>query len=200
MRTAVETPRRGVSTNATKAPPAMRAASLRVANSLLLRRALPPVLALMIASACGGGAQPAPSPPGELSATGGAIPLPPMTITFNAGAGNEAQLLVETADTPEERQRGLMFRESLPEDSGMLFDFGQETRSAFWMKDTTLPLSIAFVSMGGAVVDIQDMAPFSEELHRSPQPYRYAVEANQGWFEAHGVVAGSAARILPPSS
>ncbi len=118
-----------------------------------------------------------------------------MTITFNPGAGNETQLLVEIAGGAEERQRGLMFRESLPESSGMLFDFGQETSGAFWMKDTLIPLSIAFISAGGRIIGIQDMAPLDETFHRSPQPYRYAVEANQGWFEAHGVETGDEVRL-----
>lgn len=97
-------------------------------------------------------------------------------------AGNEATLEVEIADTAEERATGLMGRESLAEDAGMLFVFENDTQAGFWMKDTLIPLSIAFVTAGGVVIDIQDMEPQTEELHRPPEPYRYAVEANQGWF------------------
>jgi hypothetical protein len=124
---------------------------------------------------------------------GGALPA--ITITFNPGAANEAVLAVEIADTPEERQRGLSFRESLAADAGMLFDYGQETGAAFWMKDTAIPLSIAFIAADGRIVDIQDMEPLSEEMHRSPEPYQWAVEANRGWFAAHGVSMGDEVRL-----
>jgi uncharacterized membrane protein (UPF0127 family) len=90
-------------------------------------------------------------------------------------------LTVEIADTPDERARGLMYREALDADSGMLFVWPADTGSGFWMKDTLIPLSIAFIDSGGVIVDIQDMEPLDETLHRSPEPYRWAVEANQGY-------------------
>lgn len=110
-------------------------------------------------------------------------------------AGNEAVLFVEVADSPEERQQGLMHRESLPEDAGMLFVYEEDTGTGFSMRNTTIPLSIAFVTAGGVIVDIQDMEPLSEEVHRSPQPYRYAVEANQGWFGDNGVEVGDVVQL-----
>jgi hypothetical protein len=118
-------------------------------------------------------------------------------VTFNPGSSRESALAVEVASTPEERRRGLMFRQSLPADSGMLFVFPEDSRSAFWMKDTLIPLSIAFLSADGRVIDIQDMMPLDEALHYSPEPYRYAVEANQGWFRTHGVTVGDRARLPP---
>jgi len=119
-----------------------------------------------------------------------------MVVRFQGSDGRPADLGVEVADTPEERQRGLMFRESLPPDQGMLFDFGGETQAGFWMKDTKVPLSIAFISAAGVVLDIQDMAPLTTNLHYPPQgTYAFAVEANQGWFASHGVAAGSRAEL-----
>ena len=120
------------------------------------------------------------------------------TMVFSGDGGQRVELKVEIADTPQAMQRGLMFRDSLPEDQGMLFDLGYESQAALWMKDTSIPLSVAFISADGVILNIQDMQPFSEELHRSPQPYSFAVEVNQGWFERHGVGEGTSVQ-LPPS-
>ena len=143
-----------------------------------LRLSLATLFALAAVVACGGG-------DGLL-----------VSIVFTAD-GNRGELRVEIADSPAERQQGLKFRESLPEDRGMLFDFGGETTAGFWMKDTSIPLSIAFVSAEGVVLGIQDMEPFSEELHRSDRPYAFAVEANQGWFERQGIEAGDTVDLPP---
>ena len=98
---------------------------------------------------------------------------------------------VEVADNPEERRQGLMFRETLPTDEGMLFVFEREQLLSFWMKDTTIPLSIAFISRDGEIVAIQDMEPLDERtFHQSPRPALYALEMNQGWFEGHEVEVG----------
>jgi len=97
---------------------------------------------------------------------------------------------VEVADSAEERTRGLMFREGLPEDEGMLFVFDGDTTSGFWMKDTLIPLSIAFLTSDGAIIDIQDLEPLDVTLHYAPSPHRWAVEANRGWFERNGVQVG----------
>jgi uncharacterized membrane protein (UPF0127 family) len=116
-------------------------------------------------------------------------PTPGPEVRFTR-AGNEAVLSVEIADSGEERQQGLMGRASLPEDGGMLFVYEEDTETGFFMRNTTIPLSIAFISAAGCVIDIQDMEPLSEETHSSPEPYRYAVEVNQGWFEEKGVEVG----------
>jgi uncharacterized membrane protein (UPF0127 family) len=116
------------------------------------------------------------------------------TVRFTR-AGHEATIQVEIADTPEERAHGLMNRESLDEDAGMLFVWPEDTASGFWMKDTTIPLSIAFVTEAGSVIDIQDMEPLDETLRHAPQPYRYAVEANQGWFDDNDVELGDLVQL-----
>jgi len=120
------------------------------------------------------------------------------TVLFTGDGGQRVELRVEIADTSQEMQRGLMFRESLPKDQGMLFDFGYQSEAPFWMKDTSIPLSVAFISADGVILNIQDMQPFSTDLHKSPQPYSFAVEVNQGWFGRHGVREGSSVQ-LPPS-
>jgi uncharacterized protein len=104
--------------------------------------------------------------------------------------GHVASLGIEVARTPEARARGLMGRKTLPKDSGMLFDFGNETNTAFWMKDTSIPLSIAFIDSGGKVVAIKDMKPLDLTPVTSPVAYRYAIEVNQGWFAEHGIKPG----------
>jgi len=100
------------------------------------------------------------------------------------------ELQVEVADTPEERELGLMFRESLPQNSGMLFVFPQPMLVSFWMKNTSFPLSIAFINEDRIIVQIEDMEPYSLNSHRSFLPVKYALEVNQGWFNSHNVVVG----------
>jgi len=157
------------------------------------------VALLATAIACGDGDPAGTSSPGSsASLTPSPIPLPTVTVVFVNGPGDEVELVVEVADAPEERQRGLMFRESLPEDRGMLFDFGGETSTGFWMKNTTIPLSIAFIEGEGDVLHIQDLEPLNTALQYSPEPYTYAVEVNRGWFERNGVEVGSGIRIALP--
>ncbi|MDQ3834921.1 MAG: DUF192 domain-containing protein [Actinomycetota bacterium] len=114
--------------------------------------------------------------------------LPALTIINSVGERVPVQ--VEIADTDAERQQGLMGRTALAEDAGMLFVFDQEQQLSFWMKDTSIPLSIAFINGEGRIVDIQDMQPFDETPHLSAEPARYALEVNQGFFEERGVMIG----------
>jgi len=97
---------------------------------------------------------------------------------------------VEIADTPEKRSTGLMNRESLPEDRGMLFVFDREERVSFWMKNTSIPLSIAFISSDGRIRQIEDMEPFSLASVPSRRSVLYALEVNRGWFDSKGIVEG----------
>jgi len=100
------------------------------------------------------------------------------------------------ADTPEERNLGLMFRRSLPESRGMLFVFEKTNRQIFWMKDTPLPLSIAFLDEDGRVLGLADMEALDQaRYHASPPKTRYAVEANRGWFQRKGIRPGDTAQI-----
>jgi len=107
-------------------------------------------------------------------------------------------LKVEIASTPEAWQRGLMFRESLPEDQGMLFLFPQATGSPFWMKNTRIPLSIAFADQNGKILRMLDMEPCKADPCPSYYPgvaYRQALEVNRGWFQRHGVKEGDRWRL-----
>jgi uncharacterized membrane protein (UPF0127 family) len=118
----------------------------------------------------------------------GLAPQAIMTITNSAGERLEAP--VEIAATDVERERGLMGRTALAQDAGMLFVFDQEQQLSFWMKDTLIPLSIAYIDTGGRIVDIQDMQPLDETPHPSTEPARYALEVNQGFFAARGIQIG----------
>ena len=114
-------------------------------------------------------------------------PPPPSGPVVRA---NGATLRVEIVSTPETRARGLSNRDALGADKGMLFVFEETRPVSFWMKDTRIPLSIAFLDESGRVLAIEDMAPLDETLHPSPAPVRYAIEANKGWFERNGIRAG----------
>ena len=109
--------------------------------------------------------------------------------------GNDT-LFVEVAVTEEERALGLMYREFLPENGGMLFIFEDEDYLSFWMKNTMIPLSIAFINSDGVIVDIQDMEPFTTTPHVSKKPARFALEVNQGWFKKHGVKVGDRVKFI----
>ncbi|HEY5625045.1 MAG TPA: DUF192 domain-containing protein [Dehalococcoidia bacterium] len=123
-------------------------------------------------------------------------PSGPYTETLRfTRAGHDVTLNVEVADEPQERTQGLMNRKSMPEDAGMLFVWPDDTESGFWMRDTVIPLSIAFVTAGGVIIDIQDMEPLSEEFVHAPRPYRYAVEVNQGWFGDNDVRVGDVLQL-----
>ena len=116
------------------------------------------------------------------------------TVSFKNGA-EAITLQVEVADSPQERDLGLMYRKSLPPDSGMLFDFGGDVESSFWMKNTPVPLSIAFISSDGKVLAVKDMVPYDLTPVEPPGAYRYAVEANRGWFGEHEIRPGDRAKI-----
>ena len=95
----------------------------------------------------------------------------------------------EVAANEAARMKGLMFRESLEPNHGMLFVFEQSNVQCFWMKNTVLPLSIAFIRADGVITNIADMAPMTEASHCSTEPVRYTLEMEQGWFTKHGVSA-----------
>jgi uncharacterized membrane protein (UPF0127 family) len=104
-----------------------------------------------------------------------------------------AQLSIsaEIADTPATMERGLMFRDSLPADSGMLFVFGSPQQASFWMRNTSIPLSIAYLDTEGRILEIHDMFPYDE----TPVPsysakVSYALEMNQGWFKRQKITPG----------
>ena len=135
-----------------------------------------------------------------------ALPLPasaqqqtgpqPKLPTTQLSAGIHI-IRAEVADTDATRRDGLMFRRELPGNDGMLFVFDRPDVQCFWMLNTLLPLSIACISYDGTIVNIEDMAPQTEDPHCAKKPVRYALEMAQGWFDAHGIAAGKKLDGLP---
>jgi len=115
-------------------------------------------------------------------------------LTIVTAEGDIVRLDVEIADAPDERQVGLSGREEVPEGTGMLFVF-EEPGAGFWMKDTLVPLSIAFLERCGEIIDIQDMEPLSLDLHRPDEPFLFGLEAPQGWFAANAIEVGDLVSI-----
>ncbi len=112
--------------------------------------------------------------------------MPEMQFTI---AGHK--LTAEVAATNPERMQGLMNRRMLPENRGMLFIFTEEAQHAMWMRNTFIPLSVAFIDSKGIITNIEDMKPQTENAHPATRPVRYALEMNLGWFAKRGIKAGA---------
>lgn len=121
-----------------------------------------------------------------------AADLPTATLTIGTH-----KLTAEIATTPDQRSLGLMNRFSLKPDHGMLFVFERNEPLAFWMKNTYIPLSIAFIAPDGRIVNIEDMKPQTEESHWSKGPAMYALEMKKGWFAERGIVPGAVVKGIP---
>jgi len=102
----------------------------------------------------------------------------------------------EVADNAGARMQGLMHRTSLAQNSGMIFVFDEAAIHCMWMKNTLIPLSVAFLDENGAIVNIADMQPHSEQSHCAARPARYALEMNKGWFTQRGIRPGTRLRGL----
>ncbi|MGN0918393.1 MAG: DUF192 domain-containing protein [Oxalobacter sp.] len=120
---------------------------------------------------------------------------PSMRVTTLKAGGKSIK--VEVASTEAEYERGLMYRKSLPADNGMLFDFKGPAKTCMWMKDTYIPLSVAFIDVNGKVVNIEEMKAQTTTSHCSKNWIRYALEMNAKWFSRHGVRPGSRITGLP---
>ncbi len=101
------------------------------------------------------------------------------------------QIEAQVAQTSEQRQTGLMHLKEMPQHEGMLFIFEQPSQQCFWMKNTLLPLAIAFVADDGTIVNIDEMKPQTLDSHCSTRPVRYVLEMNTGWFGKKGIKAGA---------
>jgi uncharacterized protein len=149
---------------------------------LVVRRLLVSLLMGLVACSSAGSVQPTSMRQGE--------------VVFGGGD----RLRVRIAETPAERAAGLMHVMALPPDDGMAFVFGGPVTDRFWMKDTLIPLSVAFVAQDGTIVSMSDMDPCTADpcpTYPASGPYTMAVEANLGWFHDHGVGAGTDARLEP---
>ena len=114
------------------------------------------------------------------------------SVVIDASGGKKVEVWVEIADGPFEQMRGLMHRTALGEDRGMLFVYRREQYLSFWMKNTLIPLSIAYIDSKGRITDILDMKPFDdrEPHYVSSESVNYALEVNQGFFDERGVEVG----------
>lgn len=102
----------------------------------------------------------------------------------------------ELAHTPQARELGLMHRRGMAEHRGMVFVFDEPARHCMWMRNTLIPLSVAFIDDDGTIVNVEDMTPLTEDSHCAAAPVRYALEMNQGWFAARRIAAGATVRGL----
>jgi uncharacterized protein len=126
----------------------------------------------------------------DTAGTGEKTPELP-TVTIHASCG-EVRVRVEVADDPAEQAKGLMYRKALGKNRGMLFIYPEERELSFWMKNTLIPLSIAFIDSERRIIDIQDMKPLDDRPphYVSSEPAQYALEVNQGFFKKRGVKVG----------
>lgn len=118
-------------------------------------------------------------------------------LVIEASTGEEVRVRAEIADEADEQARGLMNRKRLGEERGMLFVYTEEREMSFWMKDTFIPLSIAYIDSEGRIVDIQDMKPLDDEppSYVSAEPAQYALEVNQGFFDERSVTVGDEVQL-----
>ena len=163
------------------------------------------IFTVLITGCNGDGVTPAP----EISPSPTTTSLPTATSSPNAtsspsptptSAGIEFEtktiqvkdkiITVEIADTPQKRELGLMYRTSLDENKGMLFIFPTPSKLSFWMKNTFIPLSIAFIDEEGTIKEIENMEPETTITHVSKDLCKYALEVNQGWFERNNINVG----------
>lgn len=105
-------------------------------------------------------------------------------------------LRAELARSEEEKRTGLMFRRQLGENTGMVFVYEREERWAMWMKNTYVPLSVAFIDRDGRILNIEDMEPLTLDSHQAAGPAKYALEMNRGWFATRGIRAGDRVKGL----
>lgn len=108
-------------------------------------------------------------------------------ITLNAGMH---LIQAQVAQNFDQRQMGLMWRKEMPQNEGMLFVFEQAGEQCFWMRNTLLPLTAAFIADDGTIVNLEDMKPMSDDSHCSKKPVRFVLEMNQGWFAKRNIQAG----------
>ncbi|MFY9314361.1 MAG: DUF192 domain-containing protein [Burkholderiales bacterium] len=113
-------------------------------------------------------------------------PLPAVDLT----AGMH-RIRAEVANDMSTRSQGLMHRKAMPQNAGMVFVFEESAAHCMWMKNTLIPLSVAFIDQSGAIINIADMQPRSEQSHCAARPARYALEMNRGWFAERGIKPGA---------
>jgi len=153
-----------------------------------------------------------PTPPPRDYLASGIQPEDVATPTVQSGCDGDApyaevqidtrpRIALELATTEAQREQGLMYRQTLGPDSGMLFVYTQPVTEAYWMHNTLVPLSIAWLGQDGTILGIQDMQPETDDAHAPGAAYWYALEVNQGWFADHGVGVGQQVLLcVPPAA
>ncbi len=131
---------------------------------------------------------------GQLPLNSAALAQKLSTIELSAGL---YKIHAEVANTEKTRQLGLMHRTYLPSDDGMLFIFETSATHCFWMRNTKIPLAIAFIADDGKIVNILEMKAMTEDNHCPVKPVRFALEMNQGWFAKKGILPGHTISGLP---
>jgi hypothetical protein len=178
----------------------------RIRPEMRIQVAFPALLFvfLLLVAGCGGGENSAPEENRTANSTApvqttaeASVPDESNTITIigTNEERSEVEVEVEIADDKAEQRRGLMERTELAENAGMLFVFDREEPRSFWMRNTLIPLSIAYIASDGRIVDIQDMQPLDETSHPSAEPAQYALEVNQGFFAERGIEVGNVVEI-----
>jgi uncharacterized membrane protein (UPF0127 family) len=161
------------------------------------------LLALVVWSvACGPGDK---APPAEQQGALHAEPAPEWGAAPPAGSAwvifGPDTVVAEVAATPEEREKGLMYRDEVPDGTGMLFVFPDSQVRSFWMKNTYVPLDLAYMDPSFRVVDIVQMEPLVTDTYPSRAPAMYGLEVRQGWLGEHGIAVGAQAEVVfgPPA-
>jgi hypothetical protein len=148
------------------------------------------LLALAVAAGCDRSSSPAPAPPPDTADQ-------PQHLATGQILIGDARLKVELAVTPEEQQKGMMFRKTLGPDEAMLFIFPRDSNLSFWMKNTYVDLDLAYIRSDGLILQIEHLKAHDLTSVFSRRPARFALEVPPGWFAAHGVEAGGRATIPP---
>jgi uncharacterized membrane protein (UPF0127 family) len=164
------------------------------------------ILPLLLAfAACGARAEKAAAPEitglrpvAEPEITGPQPVLETKIISIHTASGAAVPIKAELARTDREKQAGLMFRKELADGSGMLFMFENDEVHSFWMKNTLIPLSVAFILRDGTILEIKDLYPRDLSSVHSSRSVRYALEAPQGWFTRAGIKAGDRLDLSAP--
>jgi uncharacterized membrane protein (UPF0127 family) len=150
-------------------------------------------LGAALASGCGQSPAPTPRAPTATAPTGPTKAQPTLQI-LNLWLGSE-ELKTELALTPIQLQTGMMFRTNMPENAAMLFVFSYVHQASFWMKNTTLPLSAAYIDPAGVILEIHDLQPLdTNSVTATSDQVQYVLEVNQGWFKRHNVSTGMVVR------
>ncbi len=126
-----------------------------------------------------------------------AQPAPQMNLPRTTLTLGIHQIQAQVAQTTEQHATGLMFRTDMAQQEGMLFVFQAPSQQCFWMKNTLIPLTAAFVADDGTIVNLENMQPQTTESHCSTKPVRYVLEVNQGWFAKKGIKAGTKLQGAP---